>query len=379
VLIVLAKPFAKLVGLILRRDHDPRPRGEILVIKLLGGGSLVLAAPALLGIKRAYPALCLSVLTTRGGAPFAHLLGLFDRIHILDDRSLPRLMLSALRVWPRTVRVDTTIDLEVYSRLSTMWSLATLARNRIGFYLESVFWRRNLHTHLLFFNRSSGVHLFYGHVARMLGVTPASREQCAERLLSRCPPVAPRGTGRPRVAIGHACSELGRERMLAPDQWRTILAKHPTLGGAEVHLVGSADDRREAEAIVKACAPSLPGSEWHVRCGELSLAESVALLAACDEFVGIDSALLHLARLLGLPTTSFWGPTDPSTRLQAFPGARDRVHYARISCSPCIHVAEEPPCRGHNVCMAALDTPTPETVDPMWVIDYGPSSPSPSS
>jgi ADP-heptose:LPS heptosyltransferase len=368
-LIALSKPLVMLAGRILQRDHDPRPRGEILVLKLLGGGSLLIAAPALLGIKRAHPACRLSLMTTPAVAPFAELLGVFDRIYLLDDRSFLRMLASAARCWSRTLGVDTVIDLEVYSRLSTVFSALTLARNRIGFYLEVVFWRRNLHTHLLFFNRFSRVHVFYEHVARLLGATPVTREECAELVRCKLPRVTHGSeTGR-RIAIGHACSDLGRERMLSPRQWRLVLERMPKLEGAEVHLLGGAADRAHADAIIEACSERLSGDTWHNHCGILTLAESVALLATCEAFLGIDSALLHVARLLAIPTTSFWGPTDPATLLQPFPDVTDGIHYRKIPCSPCVHVTEEPPCGGNNLCIATLIEPPPEDVAPMWVID----------
>jgi hypothetical protein len=58
-----------------------------------------------------------------------------------------------------------------------------------------------------------------------------------------------------------------------------------------------------------------------------------------------------------------------ATRLQPFPGAADVAHYRKIACSPCIHVAEEPPCRGRNLCIAELIEPPAEPVDPMWVVE----------
>jgi len=42
------------------------------------------------------------------------------------------------------------------------------------------------------------------------------------------------------------------------------------------------------------------------------LREMIALLRLCDRYVGPDSLALHLAATLGLPTFSWFGPTDPS-------------------------------------------------------------------
>jgi ADP-heptose:LPS heptosyltransferase len=45
---------------------------------------------------------------------------------------------------------------------------------------------------------------------------------------------------------------------------------------------------------------------------ERPLLEVAALLARCDQFVGNDSGLAHLAGLCGAPTLALFGPTDPT-------------------------------------------------------------------
>jgi ADP-heptose:LPS heptosyltransferase len=92
-------------------------------------------------------------------------------------------------------------------------------------------------------------------------------------------------------------------------------------------------------------------------------------LAEVDELICIDSALLHFARLLGIPTISFWGPTDPASRLRVSEFNRDEIHYHKLPCSPCVHVAQEPPCRGDNLCMRfAVDPNRPLESNPKWIL-----------
>jgi ADP-heptose:LPS heptosyltransferase len=92
-------------------------------------------------------------------------------------------------------------------------------------------------------------------------------------------------------------------------------------------------------------------------------------LAEVDELICIDSALLHYARLLGIPTISFWGPTDPASRLRESDVNRDEIHYHKLPCSPCVHVAQEPPCRGDNVCMRfAVDPDRVMEANPKWIL-----------
>ena len=122
----------------------------------------------------------------------------------------------------------------------------------------------------------------------------------------------------------------------------------------EVVFLGAARDRVGADRIIEVLQGEFPQARFSNLCGERDLAASLAELAACEEFRGVDSSLLHYARWLGLRCLSFWGPTDPRTRLRPIPGLVEEAVYRKVACSPCIHVSEEPPCRGRNVCMQRL-------------------------
>ena len=320
---------------------------------MVGGGSLVLALPALLGLRRRYPTVEFVLVTTPAVEPFAKLLGVFDRIVLIDDRSLIGAVHTTICAWLDTLRADTFIDLEVYSRLTTAASTLSAARNRIGFYLETHFWRKHIHTHLIYFNRWAGVHIFYEQIARLLGASPATAKTCREQLLKSLPAVET--SDRKRISIGHACSELGRERMLNQDQWLAFMReKLDDREEVEVHFLGADADRELATSIIQMAAPLHPQVIFHNQCGRLSLVQATALLRDSQEFWGIDSAPLHLARTLGIPTCSFWGPTHPDTRLKPMSDVQEDIRYHPVPCSPCIHIGETPPCLGNNVCIQRL-------------------------
>jgi hypothetical protein len=67
---------------------------------------------------------------------------------------------------------------------------------------------------------------------------------------------------------------------------------------------------------------------------------------------------------------SYWGPTDPATRLKPSNVALDVIHYRRIACSPCVHIASDPPCYGNNVCMRfAVDPDCGLDDNPPWLAE----------
>jgi ADP-heptose:LPS heptosyltransferase len=122
-------------------------------------------------------------------------------------------------------------------------------------------------------------------------------------------------------------------------------------------LLGGPSDAARADEIIKVLASEFPGLAFRNRCGDLTLRQSVATILGCGEFWGIDSSLLHVARIGGLRCVSYWGPTDPSTRLREGWQIEEKTHYRKIACSPCVHTSETPPCHGDNRCIQALFNP----------------------
>lgn len=349
--ILILRPLVMFIGMLMRRDHRLQPQKNLTFIKFLGGGSLIIAMPALLGLRKAYPTLTFTLITTKAVKPFADSLGVFDNIKVIDDTKPLSLLVSGFRALLHCLTHDTIIDLEVYSRLSAIFSLATLARNRIGFYLDSVIWRRSVYTHLLFFNRFSGSYHFYEAVCRLLYAEPAHHLECRMKLkIGEVPQHFQVKT--PFIVIGAICSDFAVERMLTSEQWIAAIANNKPTTSNFVFL-GGPNDKETIQKLITALQEAYPNYSFFNGSG-YSLSESLAILKQASAFWGIDSSLLHYARILGLSCTSYWGPTDPRTRLKPFPKIEEQVHYQKTPCSPCVHVAESPPCGGHNQCIKHL-------------------------
>lgn len=362
-----------LLGKLLRRDHDLSRCREIAVLKLLGGGSLVIAYPALLALRRLPGLERLTLITTPAIAPFGALLGTFDEIVIVrDDRGLLTLAADSIRAFRKFFRHDALIDLEIHSRLTTVFALLTAARNRIGFFTNISFWRRHLNTHLLFCNVTNGIYDFYDQLAAIFGTSPVDAAECEREFRSRLGECGFEGNLF-RLAIAPACSGLSQERMLRREEWAEVVAQriaHCDPATVELHLLGAPADRAELEQMATLLEGRFPGcAAVRNHAGKTRLKESVQILAAMDEVLCIDSALLHFSRLLGRRTVSFWGPTDPRTLLRPNSGGLDEIHYVKIPCSPCVHLSHQPPCKGRNICMRlAVDPAAQVPRNQPWVL-----------
>lgn len=371
-LIFTLRPLAEILGRILGRDHRLRVERQLVVLKMLGGGSLIVAMPALLALRREHPGAQMTLVCTNGVKSFAELMHVFDKILVIDTASLYGLGSSVLRALRGAFRADAIVDLEVHSKLSTVFCLLTCAQNRIGFFMEANRWRLGLGTHFLFLNISSLIATSYNQLATLFGCevdVPAAvawfraKNGLGRRPLSyRFDQV---------VALAPFCSELGRERELTPEAWAKVLGARADLERTTIVLLGDAARARDGLKFDRMLCEGVGAGEVVNLVGKTRLFEVVSLLASVDELVTIDSGINHLARLCGCKVTSYWGPTAPATRLLLIPGLDEVTHYRKIFCSPCVHVIDEPPCRGDNVCMkqhaGAVDIATFEARG--WSID----------
>jgi ADP-heptose:LPS heptosyltransferase len=227
---------------------------------------------------------------------------------------------------------------------------------------------------LLFCNTTNGIYLFYDQLAAVFGTSPVAGGECEREFRSRLGDHEFASVNSIRLAIAPACSGLSRERMLRHEEWVEIVAARIALlypaAAVELHLLGAPSDRDDLAQMAALLAARFNSrATVFNHAGETNLRESVRIVAAMDEVLCIDSALLHFSRLLGRPTVSYWGPTDPRTLIR--PNARnlDEIHYIKISCSPCVHVSNQPPCRGQNICMRlAFDPAAALPRNQPWVL-----------
>jgi ADP-heptose:LPS heptosyltransferase len=75
------------------------------------------------------------------------------------------------------------------------------------------------------------------------------------------------------------------------------------------------------------------------------LSDSIATVAACDYYLGVDSAFFHVAVAFGLPCLGFFGPTSGMVRTSGrrYPNVRLMPHAQRFTCAPCWR-NEDMPC-----------------------------------
>lgn len=161
---------------------------------------------------------------------------------------------------------------------------------------------------------------------------------------------------RPYIILNNTCSGLAAARRLPDETFAAVCQWILERTSYRLALLGGPDDREAINQFI-AAAPALAGQRGRIlnfAGATEGFGEYYRFLREAGSFlVTIDSGPLHIARRLGLPTISIWGPTDPAHYLSVPPEEKDRhlIHYLRLPCSPCVHRHVNLPCGGNNLCM----------------------------
>jgi heptosyltransferase-2 len=133
------------------------------------------------------------------------------------------------------------------------------------------------------------------------------------------------------IGISPGAAYGGAKRWL-PERFAAAAVELARERRASVAIFGSDAERGICEEVAQAVG--LAGIEARNFAGATSLAEFIALAAACDLYLTNDSGPMHIASALGVPTVAIFGATD---HIATGPtGAHARVVRQQVECSPCL-------------------------------------------
>jgi ADP-heptose:LPS heptosyltransferase len=341
------------IGKLVSRNHQLTIHPDhILVIKMLGLGSVLMAMDSLNALKKKYPNTKIILMCGKGVAAGIEPLHFFDAIWVHNDNNVFQLVGSGIKLLIRSWKLKKlwVIDLEVYSVLTTLFSAWTTAINRFGFQLNKVNFRNYLNTHNIYFNQFVSVQENYLALVQAMGVLEAIPYQIQ---LEKPKSVLHKQT----IAINNTCSELGGNlRKLEAVQLihmiEHLIANYPY----NVLLTGAPSDANENERLIQLLSDTAKQRTQNIA-GKYSFKAYYTLLKfECIAMITIDSAPLHIASKLGLPILSFWGPINPIQRIKKSNQSKHHFVYLNKACSPCIHLTDIVPCMGNNTCMKDFST-----------------------
>lgn len=370
----LATLLIRLVGLFTRRPS--KISRKVLFIELSEMGSAILADPAMRKMRQAGNAE-LYFMIFKSNAASLRLLNTIPEAHVFTIRADGFLNLAAdsLRflVWARQRRIDTVIDLELFSRYSALLTGLSGAGKRIGFhafYNEGLY-RGKMLTHWVAYNP-------HRHIAsNFIALVNAALAQQEELPFSKTligdseirlahAEVSENAIAVMRERIRHEyplydaqrhrivlinpnASDLLPQRRWMPDYFVTVmrglLAEYEDV---LILITGAPAERAEADLLKQQVG--------HERCvnfaGCQQLEELPALYSIAEILLTNDSGPGHFSAVTKLRTFVIFGPETP--HLYGSLGNSTPI-YAGLACSPCVSAANhrKTPCTD-NVCLQVI-------------------------
>ncbi len=315
---------------------------KVLFFKPGAIGDLLHALPALKALKQKYPAALVTVVVSPGlesllqGTPVADRVLVFDKSQL--KKSLRYFIEFGLRL--RDERYELFVDMQPSAR--------SFVLRRICGAKQTLVYRKQKHAGRVA-RRLHAVHNF------METLRPIGIDESAESIELHLPDEALRSVdrflsekgvdrNRPLIALNCGVGAARPARNWFPERFGSLADRLIRELGAAVVFVGGKEDEelvRNVMAGMKETALSAAG--------ELSIAESAALLARCACLVSSDTGPLHLATAVGTRVVGLFGSTDP---MRTGPvGRGHRILIKDLACVPC----EEKHCPlGMRACMDAI-------------------------
>lgn len=354
---------ARALGPIMQRDHTVNPADvrTIAVAKLLGMGSIIQASPLLHDLRRTFPDAKIVFVTTRANRGLIERLDVIDEGVYVDDTNPSVLATTTATAIVELLKrkIDLYFDLEVYSAGASILSIASGARNRVGFYRYSARFKKGIFTHLTVFNPRAPISAIY----RQLHLCVGGRADGGE------PPFGPiRVTGDDQRSLAGALDKHGIELgsrfivvnpnasdLLLERRWPTKkyveLVSELTRLGERVVFIGAKSEADYVGQIVSQL-PEAARERIADTAGKLTLGELFALIQRAACVVTNDTGPMHFSIALDRPTVCLFGPVTPDH--YGVRKANVETIYHPIYCSPCAHELDDPPCAGNNVCMQLI-------------------------
>ena len=324
-----------LVRLFGRSAPAGTPPRNVLFIELSEMGSTILADPAMKKAKALWNAELFFVIfaDNRGSLDFLRTIP-DGNIFTLRIDSLWHFGLDTLRflLWTRRHKIDTAIDLELFSRATALLTALSGARLRAGyhrFHNEGLY-RGEMLTHRVAYNPH--IHIAKNFIALInalaspqaeipysktaigddeiriqpIAIPEGARRSMAEKIAALVPDFRPE-QGRIVLFNPNASEMLPQRRWPAghfAELAKSMLARWPDI---TILITGAPAERAEAEALARA----VNDSRLVVFAGESRLDQLPALYSLSALMITNDSGPGHFASVTAMPVLSLFGPETP--------------------------------------------------------------------
>jgi len=368
--------ICRILSLFSRKAEKPiisSPPQRILVILLSEMGSLVLARPMFVSLRRRYPGAEIYTLVFEKNRECLETLNLipFKNIFTVDGDSISRLVMDSIRFLMkiRKEKFDIVLDCELFSRISSIYSFLSGARIRVGFHphTQEGLYRGGFINRPVLYNPYHHISHQFVNLAEAIEPDgfPIVRRKMDEDIFhtsllnvdmeevkglkTRLQGDFPQVEGKKLVLIYPGGGLLPIRAW--PIEHFCMVAQDLIVNGYTVGIIGMEEDTRLAKAILSYCsnkyAIDLTG---YTR----TVLELIILFHFASLLITNDGGPGHFASLTPVPSIIFFGPETPT--LYGPLDDKSVSFHVPLSCSPCLtaYNHRNSPCDGNNLCLKSI-------------------------
>ncbi len=366
--------FTQLQRLLPRKKNPTVPK-KVALIELSEMGSAILVDPAMRHMQQKGAELFF-VIFKKNAASLKLLNTVAEKnIYTIREDGLISLLVDTIQFffWMRKNKIDTVIDLELFSRFTALLTGLSGATRKVGYYgfHNEGLYRGELLTHRVAYNAHMHisknfialVHAAYSNKAELpyskiiikdddvvlakATISEANKIHIHD-IIKTCYKKYDQTKNR-IVLINPNASELLIQRRWMPENYsavmKQILSEHDDV---IILITGAPNEKEEAEQLTLHVN--------HERCinfaGQLKLLELPMLYSIATLMLTNDSGPGHFSSITNLKTYVLFGPETPA--LYGSLGNSTPI-YAGLSCSPCVSASNhrKTPCTD-NVCLQVI-------------------------
>ena len=363
------------------RSNDYVKPKNVLLIELSEMGSAIIVDPAMRKLKANIEGELFFVIFSKNKISL-DLLGTVksENVFMLDESSIGSLIMSAIKFiyWCRKMEIDSSIDLELFSRVTALLSFVSGARNRVGFHAfhNEGLYRGDFLTKKVAYNPHQHIaKSFVALVDALLNpneeipytkrIIPDSEIQIAKAVIEEADKkevlniIASKYAGfdaaiNPLILVNSNASDLLPQRRWDRKNYCEVIKKILAYNDKTVILLTGAPAEFDGAQILVDCVNDK-------RCinfaGGVKFLQLPTLYSLSAFMLTNDSGPAHFASITDMHTFVIFGPETPA--LYGSLGPTTPI-FAGMACSPCVSAANhrKTPCTD-NQCIQVI---TPEWV-----------------
>ncbi|MDR1004133.1 MAG: glycosyltransferase family 9 protein [Prevotellaceae bacterium] len=352
---------------------------KLLVIRLSSFGDIAMTVPVVTDIARAYPQLEITVLCKEFAKPLFDYMPANVRFRGVTKANCKN-FLGLFRLF-RTLHkegFDQVADLHDVLRSKVLRTLFAWTGARVAHIDKGRKGKRALtRAKHKVFRQLPYIHDLYKDVFHRLGYQASEQFVSIYDNRNEADYYPLLGTGIDETAlnreflIGIAPFAAHKGKILPCDTMLEVIERLLTYPRVRIFLFGNG--RAEEKSLLEQWAARHPNNVYSTA-GKLPLKDELALMSHLKVMIVMDSANMHLARLVHTDIVSVWGATHRYAGFSEHWSRERMVEINDLSCRPCSIFGNKPCLRGDCACLTRIKA---EDIVQSALLDYDPKAPIP--